>query len=152
MRARGALAGIVVAFALTAVGGAEDARVDDLLAVRARGGTQLRREPAPLAPAVRTLAYGERVWVREVRGAFLRVRTLKDEGWVRTFDVAEPRTLFPSGGADGVAPSRRDATERAYRAENPHLGAAYSDVDAIERTKPTDEEVRAFIREGRLGR
>jgi hypothetical protein len=169
------LAGLLVGVAVLTGVGFADVQVGDLRAVQGRAGTALRREPTAFAPVVATLPYGTYVAVQEVRGPYARVTTQAGEGWVRVGEIVEPVALT-GGGALGPAgsPTRAlagagtgtvtsaevsaagrqfdEEIERGYRAENANLGAAYAALDQIERTKPSAEEVEAFIRDGRLGR
>lgn len=174
MAAGGALALLAALLATTIVGAApEDVEVGDLRAVLPRAGAPIREQPRTLSRATATLAHGARVQVMERRGAWIRVAAPggADEasgGWLRASQTVEPFALTQGGqrGAitrtAGSGPSQQDiqaagrqfdrGTEDTYRSENPDLAPFYPQVDEIEEAKPTEEQVRRFIRAGRLGR
>jgi beta-barrel assembly-enhancing protease len=148
-----------------------DVKEGDVRSTQARGGTALREKPAAMSKVVQTLPYGTRVKVVEVQGLWAGV-VVQDgtaKGWVRTNDVVEPTALTgtssaaigPGGvaaSADITAAGRQfdgkqfdSVTERTWRRMSEHLEPYYKQVDEIEKAKPTEEEVTAFIKGGLLG-
>lgn len=145
-------------------------------AVFAKSGTQLKTTANALSKAVKSLPYGTRVRVEEVRGGWLRVTefdgtTASASGWLRANQTVEPFALT-HGGQFGKRTSTRgsgrvtqrevaaagrqfdDTSEKAHRGSSrAALRAAYQKLDnMVEAVKPTLSEIRAFIAEGRLGR
>jgi hypothetical protein len=147
-----------------------DVKEGDLRSTQARGGTALREKPAAMSKLVRFLPYGSRVRVAEVQGlwAGVVVEGATERGWVRTNDLVEPGALTgTSSTASGPVASSADitaagrqldgkqfdtVTERTWRRMSEDLEPYYARVDEIEKTKPSDEEVTAFIRAGLLGK
>ena len=149
----------------------ENVQVGDVRAVLAKDGTTLRERPSSLAKASATFPYASTVSVEEVKGSWIRVTAAPGQeatggGWLRASQTVEPFALTQRvTGSDGGAAanvSERDisaagrqfdpATEESYRGEHPDLDAMYPLVDAIEKATPSDEALRRFVLEGRLGR
>ena len=148
-----ALSGLVVA----------DVNVGDVRSAQPRDGAVLRKVARPLAEVVTRLAYGTRVTVVEVSGAFAFVRTDEGtEGWLKASDIVAPSALTgggaagPASQADVSAAGRQfdESTQTEFQASSAEIAAAYAQVEAIERAtlKPGDPAVIAFVAEGRLGR
>lgn len=150
----------------------EGVAVGDVRAVLPKDGLSLKDKPSVLGRLAAALPHGTTVRVEEIRGRWIRVTTLPGQGetrtgWMRGNQTVEPFALTQGGrqnqatAADGQA-SQRDIsaagrqfdpeTENTYRQENPNLEPFYPMVDHIEATKPSAEDVRRFILEGRLGR
>ena len=135
----------------------------DVRSAEPRDGAVLRKVARPLAEVVTRLAYGTRVTVLELTGAFARVRTDDGtEGWVKTSEIVAPAVLTgggaagPSSQADVTAAGRQfdESTQSDFQASSAEIQAAYAQVDAIEKAtlKPGDAGVLTFISDGRLGR
>jgi hypothetical protein len=137
--------------------------VGETRAVQPRDGVVLRTEPKPLGARVENLAFGARVVVQEVQGAWARVTAPAGAtGWVRTSDLVQAGALTSAKARSGVVASSDvslagrqfdEATERGYRATKAELDAAYRLVDEVERRslRADSPELVAFIREGHLG-
>ena len=159
---------LALALALCAGGLATaDVQVGEIRAAQAREGVTLRETPRALATVLATLPYGTRVSVLEVQGRVARVTVAGTgaTGWVRSSDIVEPpvltgRTVAATGGAGGTTASDvsaagrqfDDATEADYKASHAELQAAYPLLDALEKKTPSEAEITAFVRDGRLGR
>jgi hypothetical protein len=168
-----ALAAALALFLPTRLARAE-VKEGDLRSTQARAGTPLREKPAALSKLLTMVGYGTRVKVVEVQGLWAGVVVQEGgaKGWIRTNDLVEPTALTgttaPATGPGGVAASaditaagrqleadgrQFDAkTERTWRAMQEFLEPHYAKVDAIEKEKPTEAEVLAFIRAGLLGK
>lgn len=166
MRRTAVLGLAVLAFALAAGPAFPDVKEGDARSTQSKEGTPLREKPAALAKRVATLAYGTRVKVTEVSGfwAAVAVEGGTQKGWVRSVELVEPGSLTGPGaygarsadavaGTDVTAAGRQfdQKTERTWRAMKEDLEPFYGKVDEIERTKPSEDEVTAFIRKGLLG-
>lgn len=154
-RSAALLAGLLCATALLAyeAGG---------LAYTKRVETKLLAEPKPLAEAVGKLAYGRKVKIGEVRGAWLRVSEGSVAGWVFAGNLS---ALEPSEakGLDGVpllasqttatAAARPLTPAAAEYATRRNLTDARDDLDWLlaECHAITPEEVDAFLQEKKKG-
>ena len=137
-----------------------------------REGVQLREQPIPLGRRLARVPYGTKLKVLEVRDLWVRVTTLDtpaSAGWARGNELVAPGVLAggaaaaPSLSSSDVSAASRQfndptagkqfdrKTEFTFRTMDARLNDAYAAVDRIEREKPSDEEVEAFVREGRLG-
>jgi hypothetical protein len=126
-----------------------------------REGLVLREEPRGLSKKLRVVAYGTQVKVVEVKDLWAKVDAPGGgPGWARASELVEPSALTGAAAyrgtlssADVTAAGRQfDArTERTYRTMDPKVDPAYPIVDQIEKQKPTEAEVEAFIAEGKLG-
>lgn len=172
------LLALVAGFALACPAGADpaDTQVGAQRAVFARSGTPLSERPQALSKAVKTLPYGTRVKIEEVRGAWARVTEYQGSsagatGWLRLNKTVEPFALSQGGQLstqrtargtgrvtqrDVVAAGRQfdESSESKHKqASSTALKLAYKKLDElVEAIKPTLAEVRAFVAEGRLGR
>ncbi len=156
--------------ALWAVSAPRDAAADlepgAVRAVQARAGLALREAPKGRAKVLRMLPYGSRVTVAEIAGLYAKVEGPEGAtGWARSADLVDPAVLSGAGsrgpvGATEFSSSEISAagrqfdlkTERTYRKMDEKLDAFFPLVDQVERSTPTDEDLDAFIGEGRLGR
>jgi Zn-dependent protease with chaperone function len=131
-------------------------------AVQPREGCVLREEPNPLGKKVRTLPYGTEVKVVETKDLWAKVEAAGGgPGWARVSEIVEPSALTGAAAyrgslssADVTAAGRQfsEKIEKTYRTMIPaEMNQVYALVDQVERTKPTDAEVDAFIAEGGLG-
>lgn len=141
-----------------------------------RDGVPLRERAVPLGKILARVSYGKPVKVLEVHDLWARCETVPDTpevapiaGWCRTHEIAEPRSLalaaaaVPTFATNDLSAAGRQLTakeagkqfdvktEATYRTMDAALNAAYPLVDRVEAEKPTEAEVVAFIREGRLG-
>jgi hypothetical protein len=156
---------VLVALLFAAGNARAEVKVGDVRAAMSRSGVVLRDAPKPLAARVRTLVYGTRVTVEEVKNFFARVK-LEDgtTGWVRSAEIVEPATL-PGGGAGGAvdpasfstadisaAGRQFDAkTERTFRTMDASMDAAFPKVDEVEKAYAPESVLLTFLKEGWLG-
>lgn len=154
-RSAALLAGLLCATALLAyeAGG---------LAYTKRVETKLLAEPKPLAGAAGQLAYGRKVKIEQVQGAWLRVSDGPVSGWVFAGNLSETKPA-EGKGLDGVPAlaSQTTATAAArpitpaaeeYAARR-NLTEARNDLDWLlaECHAITPENVEAFLQENKKG-
>lgn len=130
-------------------------------AAQPREGLVLREEPKPLGKKVRTVPYGTPVKVLETKDLWARVDAPGGApGWARASEIVEPSSLTGAAAyrgsltsADVTAAGRQfsEKIEKTYRTMAPQLNAIYPLVDQIERDKPSEADVEAFIAAGGLG-
>ena len=124
--------------------------------------TKLLAEPKPLAAAAAKLAYGRKVKVEQVQGAWLRVSDGPNSGWVFGGNLAA--TMPAEGkGLDGVPLLASETTATAAArpltpaaveyASQKDLSAAREDLEWLiaECHALTPEEVEAFLQEKKKG-
>jgi len=138
-----------------------EVKAGDLRAVQSKEGIPLKEEPRAMAKTLKTVPYGTKVKVLEIRELYARVAIEGlGEGWARSALLVEPGTLTGRAAyagavtsADVTAAGRQfDAkTENTYRSMNEDIAKYYPKVDEVETVEPTALEVDTFIRAGELG-
>ena len=133
------------------------AAVGQTLSVQVRE-TQMRATPSFTGRTGATLSYGQLVSVLEERGAWIKARGDRGEGWIHQSALTE-RTLALSSGGQNVAStaSNREVaaagkgfnaeTERDYRQRYPD---GYAQVEAMLRYVYTPAQLQAFLKAGNL--
>jgi hypothetical protein len=124
--------------------------------------TPLLADPRPLAVVEVTVGFAEKLKVREVQGAWLRVSSGDGEGWVFQGNIADEKpTLAPGAGlttidasqTDTVAaarplePAAKDYAQR-HGAENAETDIDWLDAQAA---AVTEQEVMASMSAEKLG-
>lgn len=104
-----------------------------------------------------TVEYGAEVSVLQVSGSWAEVRVTANSsltGWIAVSNLSAKRIVPSSTGSSATTAEVAQAgkgfnqeVENAYRSGGSYN---YDDVDKTERLTVTDEELLAFIREGRL--
>ncbi|HLF30935.1 MAG TPA: SH3 domain-containing protein [Xanthomonadales bacterium] len=118
--------------------------------------TSLLAEPGPLAPVVSTVGFAEKLKVREIQGAWLRVKSDEGEGWVFQGNLAsEKPSLAPGAGfttvdaarTDTVAAARPLAPAAQGYAERHGATDAQADIDwtDAEASKLTPQDMVAYM-------
>ncbi|MCS6772075.1 MAG: SH3 domain-containing protein [Kiritimatiellae bacterium] len=122
----------------------------------------LRANPAPFAPIVGKLSYGEAVIVLARQPGWLQVRSAGGiSGWANQSLFQRERVTLTAGTTDARtgATAREQAAaakgfspqvESQYRNQNPDLSAAYEIIDRMEASRLPDSEVEAFLKKGGL--
>jgi hypothetical protein len=146
------LTGATALFAYEAGGFAYTKRVE----------TKLLAEPKPLAAAAGTLAFGHKVKIEQVQGAWLRISEGAATGWVFAGNLSAIKP-DESKGLDGVpllasqttatAAARPLTPAAAEYATRRNLTAAREDLDWLltECHAITPEDVEAFLQEKKKG-
>ncbi len=125
--------------------------------------TNLLAEPKPLAEAAAKIAYGHKLKVEEIRGAWLRVSEGANAGWVFTGNLSDTKPAEVKGLLDGapLAASQTTATAAArplneaavaYASGN-NLAAAQEDLEWMVTACAaiTTEEVEAYLQQNKKG-
>jgi len=124
--------------------------------------TSLLAEPKPLAATVASVSFGEKLKVKEVQGAWLKVKGGNAEGWVFQGNVAsEKPEIAPSAGMTRIAAAQTDTVAAArplapaaqgYAARHGEAGAQ-ADIDWVDQQAAMlrREEVVAWMSEHKLG-
>jgi hypothetical protein len=87
--------------------------------------TPLRAEPKPLAAVVVNVNFAEKLTVRELQGAWIRVKSGEGEGWVFQGNIADEKpALAPSAGWTTVEASQTDTVAAARPLEPAAKGYA----------------------------
>ncbi len=132
------------------------------IAYTKRVETALLAEPKPLAAATGKLAFGRKVKIEQVQGAWLRVSDGPVSGWVFSGSLTDTKPA-EGKGLDGVPllASKTTATAAARPltdatiayAKEKNLGEAQADLEWVvtEAKAVTPEDVDAFLVEHKKG-
>jgi hypothetical protein len=124
--------------------------------------TALLAEPKPLATAVATVGFAEKLKVKQVQGVWLNVKGDKAEGWIFQGNVAaEKPEIAPAVGmkqvaaadTDTVAAARPLAPAAQGYAERHGAGDAQAGIDWVDAQAALlkHEEVLAWMSQNQLG-
>lgn len=124
--------------------------------------TALLAEPKPLATVETTVGFAEKLKIKEVQGAWLRVKGDEAEGWVFQGNIAsEKPEIAPGAGLTTIDASQTDTVAAARPlspaaqgyAERHGAFDAQSDIDWIDAQAAliTGDEVVAWMSANQLG-
>ena len=130
----------------------------DRLSVQVREA-ELRSSPSYLSGIVTTLAYGDRVTVRESRSGWYRVDAGGNSGWLHESALTEKEIVLQAGDEDvdtgasdtEVALAGRGFNEEVESRYAQEQNLDYSEIDELEASYDYgSEELASFLREGGL--
>ena len=128
------------------------------MSVQVRTG-QLREKPSFLGKVTASVSYGDRVQVMEEGGAWLRVDTGEDQGWIHESALTKKRIALRSGEREAQVAATSDEIALAGKGFNAQVEAEYkaknrnvdfSAIDRMERIKVTEQASLEFLRVGEL--
>ena len=122
---------------------------------------KLRDDPSFLGKIIGTVAYGDAVTVIRQQDPwfFVSIRTGQLTGWIHSSALTEKEIVLRAGDANvqKTASQREIAlagkgfnpeVEKEYKKRNPNLD--FEEIDRMERIVVSDEEIRQFMKEGKL--
>ena len=122
---------------------------------------KLRDDPSFLGKIIGTVAYGDAVTVIRQQDPwfFVSIRTGQLTGWIHSSALTEKEIVLRAGDANvqKTASQREIAlagkgfnpeVEKEYKLRNPNLN--FESIDRMERIVVSDEEIRQFMKEGKL--
>jgi len=124
--------------------------------------TPLRAEPGPLAAVVANVGFAEKLTVRELQGAWLRVNSGEGEGWVFQGNVADEKpALAPGAGWTTIEASQTDTVAAARPLEPAAKGyaqrhgaeSAEADIEWLDAQAAliTEQDLVVIMSEEKLG-
>jgi hypothetical protein len=130
------------------------------MSVQVKSG-QVRKSPTFLGPVIASFAYGDSVQILTQQGAWYQVAlpSGRGQGWMHTSALTEKKIILKSGAADVSQAASSDElalagkgfnqqVENEYRTRNPKLD--FSQIDQMESHTVSQDEIQAFIKDGRL--
>lgn len=136
------------------------AAAEKMMSVQVKAG-QLRAAPSFLSKIVATVSYGDRVEVREEKGAWSRVGFAGGgaEGWIHMSALTRKKIVLKAGASDVSQTASsgeialagkgfNEQVEGEFKAKNPNLD--FSWVDRMEKMVVTQEEMQRFLKDGEL--
>lgn len=131
-----------------------------MMSVQVKTG-HLRATPSFLGKILMTVSYGERVEVREEKGAWSLVRFpgTTGEGWIHASALTSKKIVLRAGASDVSQTATSDEialagkgfnkqVEVEFKAKNPNLDFAW--IDRMELMVVTQEQMQQFLNEGEL--
>ncbi len=127
------------------------------MSVQVRSG-QIRTSPSYLASVESSVAYGDRLTVVEMQGAWAHVEDARGHGgWIHESALTKKQVVLQSGAANVEATAGEDevalagkgfsqAVEREFKTQHTELD--YTWIDRMEKVNVSPERIVAFLKEG----
>jgi uncharacterized protein YgiM (DUF1202 family) len=100
-----------------------------------------------------TVAYGDQVTVLAVNGKWAQVQSGTKSGWISSANLTSKKIVAQGSGsasAKELALAGKGFSEEVEQEYKTGQNLDYSQVDALEKVKVSDEDLLSFIQEGRL--
>jgi len=131
-----------------------------MMSIQVKKG-EIRSTPSFLGVIVARLSYGDRIYVREERGHWVRVGLpgINSEGWIHT-SVLTPKKIVLNPGATDVQTSASSdelalagkgfskQVENKFRKKSPNINYAW--IDRMEKFVVSQKQSKQFLKEGDL--
>ena len=131
-----------------------------MMSIQVKKG-EIRSTPSFLGNIVARLSYGDRVYVREEKGPWVRVGLPGNghEGWVHTSILTSKKIVFKSGAANVQTSASSDElalagkgfskqVENEFKGKNPNINYAW--IDRMEKFVVSEKQIKQFLKEGNL--
>ena len=132
----------------------------NMMSVQVKAG-QLRLTPSFLGKIVARLYYGDRIYVIEEKGSWLRVGLSAGaaEGWIHESALTPKKIVLQAGAKDIETAASSDElalagkgfnqqVESEFRAKNPNLDFTW--IDKMEAFVVAENEMKQFLKKGGL--
>ena len=151
---------IALLLLMTIAAWGSSAAAEKMMSVQVKDG-KLRAAPSFLGKIVATVSYGDRVELKEEKGAWSRVGFTGGgaEGWIHTSALTRKKIILKAGASDvsQTASSEEIAlagkgfnkqVEGEFKTKNPNLDFTW--VDRMEKIVVSQEQMQRFLKEGEL--
>jgi hypothetical protein len=131
-----------------------------MMSIQVKKG-EIRSTPSFLGNIVARLSYGDRVYVREEKGHWVRVGLPGNshEGWIHTSVLTSKKIIFKSGAANVQTSASSDElalagkgfnkqVENEFKGKNPNINYAW--IDRMEKFVVSEKQIKQFLKEGEL--
>jgi hypothetical protein len=131
-----------------------------MMSIQVKKG-EIRSTPSFLGNIVARLTYGDRVYVREEKGPWVRVGLPGNshEGWIHTSVLTSKKIVFKSGSANVQTSASSDElalagkgfskqVENEFKGKNPKINYAW--IDRMEKFVVSEKQLKRFLKEGEL--
>ncbi len=122
---------------------------------------EIRSTPSFLGIIVARLSYGDRVYVREEKGPWVRVGLpgKSNDGWIHTSVLTSKKIVLKSGAANVQTSASSDElalagkgfskqVENEFKGKNPNVNYAW--IDRMEKFVVSQKRIKQFLKEGEL--
>jgi hypothetical protein len=131
-----------------------------MMSIQVKKG-EIRSTPSFLGAIVARVSYGDRVYVREERGPWVRVglQGNNNEGWIHNSALTSKKIEFNAGAANVQTSASSDElalagkgfskqVENEFKGKNPNISYAW--IDRMEKFVVSEKEIKQFLEEGKL--
>jgi Bacterial SH3 domain len=131
-----------------------------MMSIQVKQG-EIRSTPSFLGVIVARVSYGDRVYVREEKGSWVKVRMTgqNSEGWIHTSALTLKKIVFNAGAADVQTSASsselalagkgfNEQVENEFKEQNPKINYAW--VNRMEKFVVSEKEIKQFLKEGKL--
>jgi len=131
-----------------------------MMSIQVKKG-EIRSTPSFLGIIVARVSYGDRVYVREERGPWVRVGLSgnSNQGWIHTSVLTSKKIVLKPGASDVQTSASGDElalagkgfskqVENEFKGKNPNINYAW--IDRMEKFVVSQERIKQFLKEGEL--
>jgi uncharacterized protein YgiM (DUF1202 family) len=132
----------------------------EMMSIQVKKG-EIRSTPSFLGTIVARVSYGDRVYVREKRGSWIRIDLpgKSKQGWIHASLLTSKKIVLKAGAADVRTSASSDElalagkgfskqVENKFKGKNPNISYAY--IDRMEKFVVSQKQIKQFLKEGEL--
>ena len=122
---------------------------------------EIRKTPSFLGGIVARVSYGDRVYILEEKGPWVKVAIpgRNSEGWIHSSALTEKKIVFTAGAKDVQTSASSNEValagkgfnqqvENEFKEKNPKLNYAW--INRMEKFVVSEKEIKEFLKEGQL--
>ena len=131
-----------------------------MMSIQVKKG-EIRSTPSFLGTVVARLSYGDRVYVKEEKGPWVKIglQGKSSQGWIHTSILTSKKIVLNPGAADVQTSASSDElalagkgfskeVENEFRGNNPNIN--YTWIDRMEKFVVSQKRIKQFLKEGKL--
>jgi Bacterial SH3 domain len=131
-----------------------------MMSIQVKKG-EIRSTPSFLGVVVARVSYGDRVWVREEKGPWVKISLPghNNEGWIHHSALTEKKIVFNAGAANVQTSASsnelalagkgfNEQVENEFKEQNPKINYAW--VNRMEKFVVSEKEIKQFLKDGKL--
>ena len=131
-----------------------------MMSIQVKKG-EIRSTPSFLGIIVARVSYGDRVYVQEEKGPWVKVGlpVNSSEGWIHNSALTSKKIEFNAGAANVQTSASSDElalagkgfnkqVENEFKEKNPNINYAW--VDRMEKFVVSEKQIKQFLKEGEL--
>ena len=131
-----------------------------MMSVQVKKG-EIRSTPSFLGAIVARVSYGDRVYVLEEKGPWVKVAIPErnNEGWIHSSALTEKKIVFTAGAKDVQTSASSNEValagkgfnqqvENEFKEKNPKMNYAW--INRMEKFVVSEKEIKQFLKQGEL--
>ncbi len=131
-----------------------------MMSIQVKKG-EIRSTPSFLGVIVARVSYGDRVYVREEKGPWVKVGmpAQNKEGWIHNSALTSKKIEFHAGATNVQTSASSDElalagkgfskqVENEFKEKNPNVNYAW--IDRMEKFVVSEKQIKQFLKEGKL--